>query len=164
MIQYCVASNTNLGLTLPFTCSIPWTPDHTPPLYPPLDLLVTGFVVGSAIADGAGHRAGRAGRRGRGGRAFSGRRGRQEAAPLGGYGADAPLDTYAADEAVLPTAIPTYEESESREARRFSGRRGRNGRRNNSRRQGRRQGGSRRNNNRRGQRNQQGRRGRNFRG
>merc|ERR1712086_1190186 len=81
---------------------------------------------------------------------------------------EAPLDTYAADEAVLPTAIPTYEESESREARRFSGRRGRNGRRNNSnsRRQGRRQGGSRRqnNNNRRGQRNQQGRRGRNFRG
>ena len=63
---------------------------------------------------------------------------------------EAPLDTYAADEAVLPTAIPTYEESESREARRFSG--------NNSRRQGRKQGGSRRNNNnRRGQRNQQGR-------
>jgi len=81
-----------------YPCSIPWTPDHTPPLYPPLDLLVTGFVVGSAIADGAGHRAGRAGRRGRGGRAFSGRRGRQEAAPLGGYGADAPLDTYAADD------------------------------------------------------------------
>merc|ERR1719464_894344 len=99
----------------------------------------------------------------------------EEAAPLDEYAAEevvptyeaeteAPLDTYAADEAVLPTAIPTYEESESREARRFSGRRGRNGRRNNSRRQGRRQGGSRRNNNRRGQRNQQGRRGRNFRG
>lgn len=60
--------------------------------------LILGFVVGSAIADGAGHRSGRAGRRGRGGRAFSGRRGRQEAAPLGGYGADAPLDTYAADD------------------------------------------------------------------
>ena len=66
-------------------------------MIPPLDLLVTGFVVGSAIADGAGHRTGRAGRRGRGGRAFSGRRGRQEAAPLGGYGAEAPpLDNYGA--------------------------------------------------------------------
>ena len=83
----------------PYLLPVPYPgpPDHTPPLYPPLDLLVTGFVVGSAIADGAGHRTGRAGRRGRGGRAFSGRRGRQEAAPLGGYGAEAPpLDNYGA--------------------------------------------------------------------
>lgn len=88
----------------------------------------------------------------------------EEVVPTYEADTEAPLDTYAADEAVLPTAIPTYEESESREARRFSGRRGRNGRRNNSsQRQGRRQGGSRRNN-RRGQRNQQGRRGRNNRG
>jgi len=74
----------------PYLLPVPYPgpPDHTPPLYPPLDLLVTGFVVGSAIADGAGHRTGRA---------FSGRRGRQEAAPLGGYGAEAPpLDNYGA--------------------------------------------------------------------
>ena len=100
MIKYCVASNTNLGLTL-YTFYLFHTLDPRPyptTLPPAFRLLVTGFVVGSAIADGAGHRAGRAGRRGRGGRAFSGRRGRQEAAPLGGYGADAPLDTYAADD------------------------------------------------------------------
>jgi len=89
---------------------------------------------------------------------------------------EAPLDVYAADEtAVLPTAIPTYEETERAARNRFSGRRGgrqgrqgrnggRNGRRNNSnsrgRSNGRRQG--------RNQRNQQGsrRQGRrnNFRG
>lgn len=58
--------------------------------------LILGFVVGSAIADGAGHRAGRTGRRGRGGRAFSGRRGRQEEAALGGYAEPPPLDNYGA--------------------------------------------------------------------
>ena len=54
-------------------------------------------MVGSALADGP-HRHGRTGRRGgsrRGGRAF--RRGRTEAEPLGGYGAEAPpLDNYGA--------------------------------------------------------------------
>ena len=82
----------------PYLLPVPYPgpPNHAPPLYPPLDLLVTGFVVGSAIADGVGHRAGRAGRRGRGGRAFSGRRGRQEEAALGGYAEPPPLDNYGA--------------------------------------------------------------------
>ena len=71
---------------------------------------------------------------------------------------EAPLDVYASDEsAVLPTAIPTYEEAE-REARRRgrNGRRNgrRQGRRNNSRgRSGRRQGGRRQNGRRQGRRN-----------
>jgi len=82
------------------------------------------------------------------------------------------LDVYEAEAAaVLPTAIPTYEEQEREARRRFNGgRSGRNGRRNNgrrngrrnnsnSRRQGRRQGGNRRQNSRR-----QGRNNRNFRG
>ena len=71
---------------------------------------------------------------------------------------EAPLDVYASDEsAVLPTAIPTYEEAECEARRRGrNGRRNgrRQGRRNNSRgRSGRRQGGRRQNGRRQGRRN-----------
>jgi len=93
-------------------------------------------------------------------------------APVPTYEAEteAPLDVYAADEtAVLPTAIPTYEEQERAARNRFSGRRGgRNGRRNNRGRNGRRNNSRGRSNGRRQGRNQrnqrrQGRRN-NFRG
>jgi len=82
---------------------------------------------------------------------------------------EAPLDVYeTADTAVLPTAIPTYEEQERAARQRSNGRRGRNGRnggrngrRNNSNSRGR--SGRRQQNNRRQQGRRQGRRN-NFRG